>query len=290
MGYMFRKDLYGFASPENNLRIKDTASVSRIEIISDDSIIIVRDDNNWILNSETPASSVSVNNFLFSFSKLKTKGSRKISDFEDEKYVQIIVYRGKAKHHFRFYQIMGVSYIQKEGREKIFVFEVDGFPNINPAEILSADKDHWTDKTLFNLKAVEIQEIVVSHISYPQKDFQIRIQDGNPVLFEGDGKTPIPADIVDSEKLNFYLSYFTNVFYDQAYLGVNLPVNHPKWLLKVKDKKGREYELQIFPLSTSGGDDMFKALVKYNNQPGYKLTRYMVLDLLLQEKQHFLLN
>jgi hypothetical protein len=290
MGYVFREELYSFVSPENSFRIADTAAISRIELISHDSIILVREENNWILNSGTTVSSVSVNNFLFSFSRMKAKGSRNNAGLENEKYVKLIVLEGRKSHRFRYYQVNGVSYLQKEGNKKLFLIEVDGFPNIKPAEILSSDKDHWADRVMLNLKAGEIQEITVSHTSDAQKDFQIKIQDGIPVLFDGNRQNPIPVDIVDREKLSFYLSYFTNVFYDETYADEDLPDFHPLWILKVKDKKGKEYELQIFPLKTSVGEDLFKGLVKYNNLPGYKITRYMVLDLLLQEKQHFLLK
>lgn len=288
LGYFFSGRIPGYFSKENDFSILDTAAVSRFEIVSEDTIILSREGTSWKMNGISPASQVAVNNFLFSFRRMSVKGISNMPDIKEEKGLRVKIFEGKNKLFLRYYEISGVSFMHKEGSGKIYAVEVNGFPDIRPGEVISSDPDHWKDRNLLNLQPEEINEIKVLHPSDPNNDFIIKLIEGKPVLFDGKGNE-IPENITDKEKLNFYLSYFTNIFYDYTeYLAVQPPFD-PKWIIKVKEYSGKEYELMVFAIKTSSGVDMFKSLVKYNDQPGYMVTRYMVLDLILQDLGHFLL-
>ncbi len=290
LGYLFRGKPGSRFFMENDFRIRDTAAVYRIEIISENTIILTRQGNNWLINGDSPASSVAVNNFLFSFSRMVVKGVSNIPVNEEGKGTEVKIFEGKGKNLIRFFEIDGKSFMQKEAGMKLYAVEIQGFPKINPAEIVSDDPDHWRDRTLLNLPFSSIKEITVLHPSSPDKDFHIKVIDDKPLLFDGSGQNKLPESLIDNEKLNFYLSYFMNVFYDRSYNSEIRPGEKPMWIVRVEDTTGRKYELEVFPLRNGNGLDMFRALVKYNNQPGYKVTRYMVLDLILQEKEHFILG
>jgi hypothetical protein len=288
-GYLGKSQLTSIFLKENDFSVSDTAAVSRIEIVSEDTIILNKEGSSWKMNGDSPASQVAVNNFLFSFQRMSIKGLSNIPDITDEKGLRVKIFGGKKKLFLRFYDINGGSFMHKEGSGKIYAVEVYGFPEIRPGEVISSDPDHWKDRTLLNLQPQEIKEIEVSHPSDPNKDFKIKLIEGKTMLFDGKG-IEIPENLTDKEKLNFYLSYFTNVFYDYTENSAVQPELDPKWKIEVIDNSGKDYELTVFPIKTSSGTDMFKALVKYNDQPGFMVTRYMVLDLILQDIGHFLLE
>jgi hypothetical protein len=275
---------------EKDFRISDTSAVTRIEIISGDTLILTRHGADWILNGESPASKIAVNNLLFIFHRLGIKGIQTSKEAINEEVIAVKVLGGRKKYQLRFYEIDGKSFIQKKAGGNLYTIEIIGFPNIKPAEVISHDPDHWRDKTMLNLQSGEIKEISIFHPSNPEKDFMIRVVNGKPGLFEGNGQKELPENILDREKLDFYMSYFTNVFYDYWLDSEVQPGRLPTWIINVADTTGRNYILEVFPMESSSGTDMFRALVKYNDQAGLNVTRFMVLDLLLQDKEHFLLK
>lgn len=276
-----------FFSKDNDFRISDTAKVSRIEIISQDTVILSRSDAKWLVNNEVKASNIAITNFLFSFMRMSSKDSKDAAEIENISTIRIKIIEGKKKHILRFYESNGASFLIKEGSKRLYSVEVNGFPNIKPYEVINPDPDYWRERTLFNLQASEIKEISLFHPTSPINDFSIKIQDGMIGFFDGEG-AQIPQNQTDTEKLNFYLSYFTNVFYDSTSEIPVLQDNVATWILKIESQSGQKYELKIFPLLINGKADMFRALVQVNNEQQYRITRFMALDLLLQDKSHFL--
>ncbi len=287
-GFLFRGKLGSFLNKENNFIIADTASVNRIEIISADSIILFRQDGFWLLNGKPNASYVAINNFLFAFQRIGVTGVISKPELHGEKDILLNVFEGRKRHSFRFYETEGISFLQKEGSEKRFSIVVSGFPDTNPSELVSAEMDHWSDRTLINLKPSEILEVAVLYPYNPDQDFRIVQSEGVAKLYEGFSDIEISETRVDKEKLDFYLSYFGNVFYDYTENDDLKSKEEARWILKIEDVRGREYELKVYPYLHPQGEDMYKGLVQFNNQPGLKVTRFMVLDLLLQDRDHFL--
>ncbi len=285
----FRNKFESFFQNNRNFRIVDTASVSRIEIMSEDTVFLTRENGSWLLNGEMPASDISVNNFLFSFQRVSVRGISNLPEISGGNGIRVKIYEGRKKHLLRLYSIDGVSFMHKEGANKLYAVEVSGFPSIQLSEIVSSDPDHWKDRILIDLAAEDIQMVSLSNSKRPEAGFRIVIGDGNVKLFESNG-IELPASMIKKEKIDFYLSYFTNVFYDSTSKDSVSPGQFAGWSLKLEDKEGKKYNLQVFPMPAPNGEDMFRALVKYNNEPGYKVTRFMVLDLLLQDLDYFLLN
>jgi len=287
LAFLFSCEQTSFFSKDNDFRISDTAKVSRIEILSQDTVILSRSDSQWLVNNEVQASHIAITNFLFSFMRMDAKDSKDAAEIENISTIRIKIFEGKKKHILRFYESNGASFLINEGSKRLYSVEVNGFPNIKPYEVINPDPDYWRERTLFNLQASEIKEISLIHPTSPIKDFSIKIQGDTVSLFDGEG-VQIPQNQTDTEKLNFYLSYFTNVFYDST---SDLPVLQgvdASWILKIESQSGQKYELKIFPLLMNGKADMFRSLVQVNNEQQYRITRFMALDLLLQDKGHFL--
>ncbi len=286
---VFRVQLRSFLSGENDFRITDTASVSRIEIISRDSIILTRTARGWTLNGATPAGQVAVDNLLFSFSLMRSKGTGAPPELSGAQAVKLRFTAGKKVLRMRYYSIGGVSFLQREGSKKLSAVGVYGFPDIDPATVIGTEKDFWRDRTLFDLTSTEIREVSVLHPGKPGSDFTIRNEAGIPKLFRFEEGKEIPVTEANDEKMNFYLSYFGNVFSDPADTGA---LSHPaeaRWIISVTDTSGVSHRLEVYPLISGSGTDMFKCLVRYDSEEELRLTRCIVLDLLLQDIEHFLI-
>jgi hypothetical protein len=287
--FLFRVPIGSIFSADYDFKIADTASVDRIEIISKDSIILSKNESGWMVNGDAPASRIAVSNFLFSFSRMSVKGASINYDINESNSLRVKIISKREKLSLRFHDKDGAAFMYKEGSGKLYAVEVNGFPDIKLEEVISPDIDFWKDKTLLNLKPSEIAEISVLHPSHSEEDFAIKVKEGKIQLFDGEGNE-IPENLTDKEKLNFYMSYFTNVFYDSTENNTEIPDLKSKWILKVQDNAGRKYVLTVFPVETKEGPDLYSALVKTDAMPGYKHTRFIVLDLLLQDKNHFLLK
>jgi hypothetical protein len=289
-GAFFRAKITSVLKNESNFRVTDTASVNRIEILSDDSIVITRTSGGWILNGTEPASNVAVNNLLFSFTLIKVKGVNNDPGLSGMKGIRLRISEGRKIHRYRFYSMNGVSFLQKEGSRKLSAVEVYGHPDIDPAAVIDPLKDRWREKMLIDLQAEEIREVSVIHPGNSAADFRIKNDNGKPLLYRIEKEQDIPVKETDEEKINFYLCYFTNIFYDRTDTSGFRPDTAPQWTVNVTDTAGRKYKLEVWPLRVNGENDMFRCLIRFNDSAEFREARFMVLDLTLQDIQHFLLN
>jgi len=289
LGFLSGCQTGSYFSKDNDFRISDTAKVSRIEIFSEDTVVLTRIGSSWLVNHEIPANGIAITNFLFSFLRMEAKGMSDIAGIENQKAIRIKIFEGRRMQIVKCYQINDASFMIKEGSKKLYSVEVKGYPRIKPAEVINPNPDHWKEKMLLNLKASDIRQISLTYPSNPENNFQIKQTETKPILLDGNG-IEITDTRVDREKMDYYLSYFTNVFYDSSSDSEIQESIDAKWILKVEDISGKNYELKIYPLLKDGKQDMFLGLVKYNNERELKLTRFMVLDLLLQDRGHFLLE
>ncbi len=288
LALVFRSDLSDLFHSEGDFAISDTAAVSRIELFASDSLVLERKDNSWVLNGVEPANSIAINNLLFGFNRLMVTGKSKDPKIKEGEKTDITIFSGRSKRNFVMYKTGEVTFLQRKGSESFYAVEVGGFSKIMFSDILSPVPDYWRNRILLHLQPHEISYVCLIHSLSPEKDFQIKLVESKAFLYDGEGNTQVQDSLTDYEKINFYLSYFTNIFYDSTYNSIFPEDSEPRWILCVTEKSGKVHELSIYTIQTSRGTDMFKALVRYNNQPQLFLTRFIVLDLLLQDKDHFL--
>lgn len=265
---------------------RDTAGISRIEILAADTLVLEKQNGgNWIVNENLPAGKIQVDNLLFCLNRLEIK--TKIHP-DHEGIGMRITAAGKTSG-FRVGEWNGNSWIGKEGSKQRFITAIRGFPSLNLYDHVIPDLESWRDRVLFNLKSEEIREVRVIHTGIPSGDFVLKQDENNKTLiFEADGITALVDSITDPEKPFYYLSYFTGVYYDRMVNEGVQEFQDPKWIVYIKDTSGKEYRLRIIPVMREGKEDMFRAYVSFNDEPGYRETRYMFLDLILQDKQYFL--
>ncbi len=68
----------------------------------------------------------------------------------------------------------------------------------------------------------------------------------------------------------------------------SLPDSSPDYTIEVTDTKGVTYRLDMYPLRKKNGEtDVFRALVRFDNENRLLVVRYVVLDLLRQTLGHF---
>lgn len=288
LALVFRSDLNDIFHSEGDFAISDTAAVSRIELFASDSLVLERKDNYWVLNGNEPANSIAINNLLYGFNRLIVTGKSKDPKITEGEKTDITIYSGRRKRNLVMYKTDEVTFLQKKGSDSFYAVEAGGFSKIMFSDILNSVPDYWRNKILIHLQPNEISSVHLIHSLFPEKDFQIKLVESKASLYDGEGIIQVPDSLTDHEKINFYLSYFTNIFYDSTYNSSFPEDSEPRWILSVTEKSGKSHELSIYTIQTPKGTDLFKALIRYNSQPQLFLTRFIVLDLLLQDKDHFL--
>ena len=280
-----------FSPGRHNLNIHDTASVNRISISGKDTILLEKtNDGNWMLNGRYEVNMVSVNNLLYFFRRMSVKGiSNNINPEDTSISSSVGIYSGRKEYLFRFYPAGGKNLLQKKDSRKIFSLEVPGSPQADLEEVLSDDTDHWRNHVLIDFLPDEISEIMVMHPGNPSEDFIVRFENNIPVLYEPDGSTKVTPEMVNSEKLMMYVTYFMNIFYDKSGIE-NVPSAKtlselPDYIVSVYSNSGEKVKLSVFPLyDEKGNADIFNAVLKINDDPEILVTRYIVIDLILRKK------
>ncbi len=279
---------------QSGIQISDTTSVSRIEIYGRDTIFLVRKvPGQWILNGKYKANLISVHNFLFCFQKMTIRGISKNLELNDHdtSSVRIKIFAGKRKYFFRFYPANGNNLLHREGSKKIYSVELSGADADKLSKVFSDNPDNWRDRTIIDLLPDEIFMVKVLHPHSLNEDFVIRMENKIPLLFESDGKTRIPDQIVDHEKLLMYVSYFINIFYDYS-IQDDLPAGYsfaesPDYIITIIPVSADSVKMAVFKFFKDNKVDIFKAGIKLNDNPQILVTRYIAIDLILRKKSDF---
>ena len=277
---------------QQGILINDTTRVNRIEIFGRDTIILSKSSNGkWILNNELKINPVSISNFLYSFQKMTVKGMTYNIDPSDTASIRIKIHSGKKKYFYRFYPAGGKSLLHKEGSKKIYSVEVLGTRKADLNEVFYDDPDHWQDRTIIDLLPDEIKFVKVEHPGSPENDFVVRVNNKIPSLYESDGNTNIPDDLVDIEELNMYTSYFMNIFFDYTIraklpAGVEIAESH-RYVVTITSVTGETIKLSVFPIYREKVEDIFNAGIRTNDNHRMLVARYVAFDLLLRNKKDF---
>ncbi len=272
--------------------VADTSRVEAIRIAGKDTVQLERSRNGWKVNDRYPADQTAVDNFLFAFSHLEVSGIVNASGLKGQQSRVITIHTGRREKKLRFYPSPQNSLMLREGSERAYRMEVAGIANAGLPEIFSDNPDHWREKVLINLRPGEIRRIEVEPAGKWGKGFIIERKKDDLVLKNTEGKT-VPADHVDHERVLLYTSYFNEIFYDSVYTDQQathriLSKEKPDYTIEVTSEQGQNYKLQIYPLvGKNGKDDIFRALVRFNNGDQLLVVNYVVLDLLRQRLSHF---
>jgi hypothetical protein len=223
--------------------------------------------------------------------KMSVRGISYNLDSSGTASVKIRIYLGRKKHFFRFYPANGNNLIHREGSKKIFSMEISGNSKMNLSQVFSDDPDYWKDRTIMDFLPDEISTIKVEHPANPGNDFIIRVENKIPVMFERDGINRIPPEMLDSEKMNMFISYFINIFYDYTLRNIQPTwqtiAESPAYIISVTPFTGSTVKMSVYPLMQDGKADIFRAGIRLNDQKELVVVRYIAIDLVLRKKSDF---
>lgn len=279
--------------PDDRFAVADTAAITRIEIMAEDTVRLERHEGQWILNGSFKASQIAVSNFLFVMKRIEKTGIDLNQLPGEAKGVRIRMEWGRNRQLLRFYSWEGVNYLQHEGSVNLYPVSVPGFPNADPARVFSAGVGDWIDRVLLSLDAGEIDLIQLEVPEEWGRGFILRRDTAgfrlDPLSGEKENRLPNP------DRLLMYPGYFKEVWFEQPWV-------RPEWYdpsrpgealfrIEIKTKDGDILNLDIFPLLTNTGEtDHYKALVQKNGEGDYLVCPWQSVDLLLQSYEDFFMD
>jgi len=278
------------------VHLSDPGSVDRI-LLSDpyDSTLLVREGQQWWLSGHEEVNPVTVQNLLFAAGKLQIssilsdesaaprKGYREVRFFSDD----------HLKLGFEFSGENGQYLVRPLGSSKSYYVEVSGYGGLDLSRVFSASPNHYRQHILIDLLPSEICRI------------DTELPTGEAFRFEQDAgggitctplntRTVIPDTPMDDLAVRLLFSYFTSIRYEEPsgilkeeMEGEGGPPELAK--LSVVPREGEGHTLKIFPLKEEEGrmDDMFRALVLFDNEQEALVVKYIYLDVLMRGLSHY---
>jgi Domain of unknown function (DUF4340) len=220
--FMFYKNSDAlYETDEAKFTIKDTASIGRIFIASNDgqSVLVERTDSGWILNKKQRALRSTLNMMLNTFlqqealcpvaKNAQDNAIRQLSTLS----TKVEVYDRKGKVITKFYvggdAPNGTGTIMMtEGAKRPFVVQVRNFVGTLTSRYSSAPLD-WRDRTVFNMAADEIAEISIQYSKSPENSF-VLTKDGEKITVEAAAIKGQQKEL-NEHNAKVYCSYFYNV-------------------------------------------------------------------------------
>jgi hypothetical protein len=293
---------------DNEFAIRDTASIRLIEIRSSENIIILeRQEGQWMINRQFPASSRRVKGLLTLISRLKINSvvpapirneiMKRLED--DGKRLMIMAGRRNPYVTFMYHDTVhtNATYMMAEHSDHIFRIEVPGFRNRNIAGLFVDEINYWRDHKLFHLKPDEINSISLVDRKNPENSFYLIINDpGHYELFTNPDSNQIPDP--NTETIEQYLGYFASVSFEQFLssndydAGISFRDEDVRKIITVSDSRNHDTEVKTFTRYVKNRKGIpepdLNRLYAVMNKTDTVLAKYVELDPVMKEIGYFL--
>ena len=278
------------------LNLQDAARVESICIVdAGDSLFMERSGNRWIMEGDTLYSR-SVENLLYAASNLQVVSVLSPQQAGELRETRKVVFCRKDRV-IRSYvvAISGQQFvISPDGSDNLYAVTLPGHSELDPGQVFSASPNHYLEHVLIRLKPTEISYIEVERRG--GRAFRLSMDEkGNFSASLLDPEEDLPPDRLDDLSLRLLFSYFTVIRFEERLIPA--PGSGPwsreneNWLgrLKVRSVTGEEHNLQLFsmPGEEEGEAHMFRALVRYNDEPEILVVNYIYLDVLMRGINHY---
>jgi hypothetical protein len=205
-----------------DFEIEETEDIQKIFLKdrNDNSVLLQRSDENWLLNDSLFARKPAVELLLKTMKKIRVKGPvpktarSNIIRQMAAKAVKVEIYDSKGK--LKTYYVGGPTpdqfgtYMYMENSLYPYVVHIPGFDGyLTPR--YSVNQDEWESRQIFSIPVKDIQSVSVNYTNEPEYSFKL-IKNGEDFTIESDGLT-------DPSMLNFgavssYFSNFKNISYE----------------------------------------------------------------------------
>jgi len=280
--------------------LQNAADIDQIIILQDSlKVELLKSGDKWLVNNSFEANTALIKRFFRVFGNLNlvapvSKLHRdSIDRLLETKATKIELYSGRNK---KYEYLLGDLNSAKTGNYLI----CNGRLGIVNSTGLVSDLNHivstmdlfWRNKVIFSKTADEIQSVSVTNIRKPDKSFEIKKMSNLILLSDYEGFAP---DSVNNERLELYLSYFTNVSFEKIETSLSkeeintILKNNHAWQIRLLDNKGNVYNLNLYLMPDGETDyDLNRIYGKLNQEKNLLIFTYYDIDPILKEIDYFL--
>jgi len=284
-----------------SLVLRDVEEVDRIVLAdSYNSCELIKGDGSWYLFGTEPVSPVSVDNLLFTASRLEVSSivGEEVyqgSDGSQGDPREVTFFKGdKVLLTYTFRNVSGRTLVHPNGSETVFYVSLPGYPGVDLDRVFSANSDHYLAHLLLDLRPSEILAIEIDRASGEAFRFT-QDQLGNIRCDPANENTPLPEGKPNEHAMKLLFSYFTSIRFDQisdiSADSLSGAGEHGQKMatILVESFSGESYSLQVFPYYEKPGSEphLFKALVLFNDQEDAMIVNYIYLDVLMRSLSHY---
>lgn len=288
-------------SGKSNVVLRNMDDVDRIVLVdSYNSTELTRGDGSWYLFGTEPVSPVTVENLLYTASRLEVSSIVGEEEFGGTPEPggdtrEITFLKGdKVLLGYTLRVVAGRYLLHSKNSETACYVTLPGYPELDLERVFSANPDYFRDHLLIDLRASEISNI------------EIELASGDAFRFTQEGEAGIRCDPVNEQthlpegtpnelSMKLLFSYFTSIRYEQAAgtWGESLserPGDGTKMAtIGVESFSGESYLMQVFSYHEKPGSEphLFKALVRFNDQEDVLIVNYIYLDVLMRGLPHY---
>ena len=274
------------------IRLPGSPATDRVSIRDDmDSMILVRENGVWLINGETEAEQVAVENLLYAASHLQVVSLLQPSGLPERGHVRVLRFFHGNRQLLQYEAITGGErlIVRPRGSGQLFSVMLPGYDGLDLERVFSSSPNHYMKHMLVDLMPSEIARIRVERAGE------------EPFVFSMDGEGAIqctlpesdsivPTGMLDDLSVRLLFSYFTAIRFEEvagpAEAAVINGMAEERWLgtLQVESRGGEQHTLRVFSLPGEGGsgNHMFRALVVHNNRPDALVVNYIYLDVLMR--------
>lgn len=221
--FIFNNTSTPYSASEAGFTIKDTASIGKIFIVSNDgeAVTLERTDSCWVVNRRYKAMPSTLNLVLTTLAQqaplypvTKSALENVIKNLSTDA-TKVEVYDRAGKKMKVFY--VGGAAVNNtgtnmliEGAQTPYVVQVPGFSGYITARYTTRMAD-WRDRTLFNIPPNEIKTVSMQYFDKPINSFVITRDDKDSVTVQADKNLMSGLEGMNKRRARTYLRYFTNV-------------------------------------------------------------------------------
>ena len=220
--FIFKKSDSPFSASEAGFKIKDTASIGKIFLASNEgeSITVERKAGEWILNGKMKAlpsmvdlvmNTMASQGALYPVTKNAFDNVVKTLSTDG---IKVELYDRDNKKMCAFYvggsAVNGVgTNMMMEGASTPYVVQTPAFTGNLRLRYSTSVKD-WRDRTVFNVPPAQIKSVSVQYLQKPLNSFTLT-KDQNGIVIKGDPQVTTAVGPQNTNRTNVYINYFTNV-------------------------------------------------------------------------------
>lgn len=296
-----------------NFTIKDTASITRIEISDKvpSAVTLTRTPEGWSVNEKYPARPDAIEILLETMHRMTMRNfvpepaiptvTKRLAVFGKE----VKVYSGKKliKHFFvgpETADQLG-TYMMLVGADAPYSVFIQGFNGYLNSRFFT-EEELWRDRTIFDLSVSEIKSVEMEFTGRPESSFRVENNGENHILYDWDGQA-----VPDAKRIN--LNIFMGSFRTAKYEAIIIPSDgiwnrrdsllsfNPVFVLTVNDTEGNKHTLTAYhkgpdkdQLDEDGNPLIYdpNRLYAFTNDDLWVLIQYFGLRNIIVEKDFFL--